>query len=110
MLEGKCPASEDVCSEAAVDAFKDVREELFDKRRDEVDGNGNLLEVIPAVIDDVEDFCIDFPTPVRSLNELSELMSMPEVIAVVWRLDFKESRFGTSLELIFDNFAASWFS
>mgnify|MGYP003317944223 CR=1 FL=1 len=82
-MEGKCPAREDVCIPAVVDAFNDVMEELFDKRRDVVDGNGNLSEAFAAVIDVVEDFCIDFPTPVRSLKELSELLSMPEVIAVV---------------------------
>ena len=66
--------SEEVCIPPDPGAFKDVTDELLDNKRDVFEEIGSLLAtgggMIPAV--DI-DFCIVFPTPVKSLNELSEL-------------------------------------
>ena len=55
-------------------AFKDVTDELLDNRRDVLEEIGSLLATGGGIMPVVDiDFCIAFPTPVRSLNELSEL-------------------------------------
>ena len=66
--------SDDVWIPPDPGAFRDVTDELLDKRRDVLEDIGSLFAIVGGIILVVDiDFCIALPTPVRSLNELSEL-------------------------------------